>query len=161
MTPPAESTGPRATGPRRPRGRPPKKMTDHAKAYLASAVASGEAKKDIAEVLHVRAETISRAMKDPEVQEMVAQFRRQHRLQNLEGAVGVVQKVWGRIGESLDAADPKTFDLYTRGALNMERIAASASGELKPGPAVTIVNQQANLQAEGQELIAALLAGRK
>lgn len=152
--------GPPVKGPRR-RGRPPKKMTDQVKTYVASAVASGEAKKDIAEVLHVRPETISRAMKDPEVQGMIAEFRRRHRLQNLEGAAGVVAKVWGRISGSLDAADPKEFDLYTRGALNMERIAASASGELKPGPAVTIVNQQANLQAEGQELIAALLAGMR
>lgn len=137
------------------------KMTEHAKAYMASAIASGERKKDIAADLKVNPATISRTLKDPEVAEMVQQFRKQHRLMNLSGAQRVTEKAWNRVDASLDSDDPKAFDLYTRGLQSMERIAASASGELKPAPAAVIYNQQANLAAEGQELLQALLAAKE
>lgn len=142
---------------------PPKRarrapLTEYDKAYLAAGVASGEKKADLAARLNCAAATISRTLKEPEVERMVKQFRAAHRVQNVEGAQRVVAKVWDRIDEQSEVAgDPKSLDLYTRAALNMERIAASASGELKPVTQVNITQQTANVVAEGQELIAALM----
>ncbi len=87
-------------------------------------------------------------LKRPDVQNLMVKFREQHRLQTLEKTADMTPRIFRRMGHAIDDADPTAVgqvkDLV-KSVLDLERVAASASGELKP--ATTTIQVQ-NLLAQ-------------
>ncbi len=89
-------------------------------------------------------------LKRPDVQSLMTKFREQHRLQTLEKAADMTPRIFRRMGHAIDDTNPAAVgqvkDLV-KSVLDLERVAASASGELKP--ATTTIQVQ-NLLAQQQ-----------
>ena len=87
-------------------------------------------------------------LKRPDVQTLMTTFREQHRLQTLERTAEMTPRLFRRMGHAVDDPDPEAVaqvkDLV-KSVLDLERVAASASGELKP--ATTTIQVQ-NLLAQ-------------
>lgn len=93
-------------------------------------------------------------LKRPDVQSLMTKFREQHRLQTLEKTADMTPRLFRRMGHAIDDQDPAAVgqvkDLV-KSVLDLERVAASASGELKPAGTTTITVQNQLLQQNGTE----------
>ncbi len=87
-------------------------------------------------------------LKRPDVQSLMTKFREQHRLQTLQKTADMTPRIFRRMGHAINDPHPgavtEVKDLV-KSVLDLERVAASASGELKP--ATTTIQVQ-NLLAQ-------------
>lgn len=107
--------------------------------------------KDIAEIaagLEFSYQRARQLLKRPDVQTLMTKFREQHRLQTLEQTADMTPRIFRRMGHAIDDISPEAVgqvkDLV-KSVLDLERVAASASGELKPS---TTTIQVQNLLAQ-------------
>jgi hypothetical protein len=107
--------------------------------------------KDIAQIaagLEFSYRRARQLLKRPDVQTLMTTFREQHRLQTLEQTADMTPRIFRRMGHAIDDTGPESVaqvkDLV-KSVLDLERVAASASGELKP--ATTTIQVQ-NLLAQ-------------
>jgi hypothetical protein len=119
--------------------------------FAALARARGEDIQTIAKMLEFSYDRARRLLGRADVVAMLTKFRELHRVQTVERAADMTPRLFRRMERAVeDEMDPeavaKVKDLTTS-VLNMERTAASASGETKAGP-TTI--QVANILAQQQ-----------
>lgn len=104
-------------------------------------VASGQTYAQVAKVLHCSVRSVRRMLAPPEVKQAVVTLRTALRVKALEGAQAIIPaaQVWLReVVEGRTSA--KDADALSRALLNLEKVAASASGENRPQaqPPVTV-----------------------
>lgn len=110
------------------------------RAQIATLRAAEMSIEEIARTLGRHSTEIARYLKREDVQSMIDDYRRMIRAQALAHCQQIQRRGWELVGQTLDDGDPKGFDAATRGMANIERIAQSASGELKPQATVQIAN---------------------
>ena len=94
--------------------------------------AQGVSDQQIATLYGVSPQTIARHLKSPQAQEKLAMWREVIRTALLRGiAEGGVTQGLAVLKKAADDNDSKGFDAAARGLMNMEKTAASASGETK------------------------------
>lgn len=96
---------------------------------LAQAV-TGTRPAAIARVVGLSRNRVDRLLVEPAVQGFIARAREALKVKTLAHAETLVDGSYERITQALTDGDYKAFDAYTRGSHALERIAASASGEV-------------------------------
>ncbi len=134
---------------RRGRVRPGTRREMPGDARLAAQLrARGEDVKEIAHTLDFSYRRALQLLKRQDVQALIHTFRQQHKVQTVERATDMTPRIFRRMGQTIDDPSPEAVgqvkDL-AKTVLDLERVAASASGELKTG-STTI--QVANLMAQ-------------
>ena len=112
--------------------------------------ARGEKVEAVADALQFSYDRAKRLLKRPDVAKMIPAFRERHRVQTLGRTSEITPQVFDRMETALGNPDPSAVgqvkDL-AKTVLDLERVAASASGELKPA-STTI--QMANILTQQQ-----------
>ncbi len=75
---------------------------------------------------------MQRMLEDPLVKQAVADLRRAIRVKALEGVQVLTPAIYQRLAATVDHGAAKDIDALSRAALNLEKTAASASGENRP-----------------------------
>lgn len=106
---------------------------------------------EIATALEFSYQRARHLLKRVDVQQLITKFREVHRVQTVERAADMTPRVFRRMEQAINDTDPEAVaqvkDL-AKTVLDLERVAASASGELKPA-STTIQIQNQMLQQNG------------
>ena len=146
-----QSAGQKARWKRR-RKRP---VDDLEKDKIAVMSAAGLRDKEIGRAILLDEHTVAKYRReDPQVKAHIEVYRTMFRTEALAKAQAIQTKAWTKIDDSLEAGNAKDFDAFTRGLHAMEKISASASGELRPAQTqVAIINQATLSSDEREELL--------
>lgn len=102
-------------------------------AKAAELVASGQTYSQVAKTLHISVRSVQRILSDPLVKQALAQLRLGLRAHALAGAQAIVPAAQAWLREVVEGkTSAKDADALSRALLNLEKVAASASGENKP-----------------------------
>lgn len=92
--------------------------------------ASGQTHAQVAKVLHCSVSSVKRMLSDPLVKQALADLRAALRVQALAGAQAIVSDAQKWLAEVVKGkTSAKDADALSRALLNLEKVAASASGE--------------------------------
>ena len=133
-------------------------LTPAEEEQIAKMAAVGVGIRDIATRLRRSRDAVGAVLATPEVQEFMRQCREATRTITLAGVHETQTKAMDWLGEVVESRDPRAFDAVSRGVLNLEKTAASASGEARAQVQVAVLNQQQESD-EVRDLIRALAQG--
>ena len=122
--------------------------------HVARLAAAGESKAGISRATLMSTKLVDDILARPDISVYVTTVRDAIRSTTLEHIQNLQGKVWARVADSVDLADSKEFGAWMEGTAQMEKIAASASGEARPQVAVT--NQTLNVDADLGDLLGKL-----
>jgi hypothetical protein len=92
--------------------------------------ASGQTHAQVAKVLHCSISSVKRMLSDPLVKQALTDLRLALRVQALQGAQAIVPAAQAWLAEVVKGkTSAKDADALSRALLNLEKVAASASGE--------------------------------
>jgi hypothetical protein len=111
-------------------------------AKIVAAVASGLTYRQTASALGVSKSSIERVMKKQHNRELLLSIRADIRAITIEHIEHIQPKLLDRLEQEVETGNPRDIDAVSRAVLNMEKIAASASGEQRrqePGKTEVVV----------------------
>ena len=111
---------------------PTKPISALEQTQIAAMSATGVSIRKMAAALKTDHRRVRAILDMPSVGAMRADFREMVKVQALHGIQKTQEDVWRQVGEAAKSGDAKEFRDWTSGALNLEKIAYSASGEAKP-----------------------------
>ena len=120
--------------------------------------ATGMSPRVIAKALGTHYTRVRAILALPSVQSMMLDFRQITKLQALHGIQQSQHVVWDQVGRAAKGGDAGEFRDWTAGALNLEKIAYSASGEGRPMPVTQnlAIFHQGSASEEAKALVQAL-----
>jgi hypothetical protein len=128
--------------------------------------ASGHTQSAIAKALGISVRSVQRILADPLAKQALADLRLVLRVQALQGAQAIVPDTQTWLAEVVKAkTSAKDADALSRALLNLEKVAASASGEnrpqAQPGQQVNVVVTPGWVKAPGQAQATVMQAAPK
>lgn len=105
----------------------------------------------IGRALDLAQRTVKEILARPGVQDLVRRAREEYKARALANAVSIQQKVWDRASDAIDAAEAKDARYWVQTARDIEGIAASASGEMRPQVAIQV--NQTTVDADFAEAV--------
>ncbi len=108
--------------------------------------------------LKLSRDRVNKIMGQADTAGLVDDFRKIVRAHALSQSLDIAVKGMAWVNETIDAREPKAFDLVTRGLSNMEKVWSSASGETRPqGVQVAVINQTGDASVEIARLVEMLV----
>ena len=148
---------------KRKRGRPPgstnkqKRVTPLVEQHVAAMIAAGTSQHQISAALKVPRSAIATIAAKPTTQELVVALRETIRNSTLYGLQAATEGAYDFLAGTIQSRDAKSFQLVANGLANMERTAASASGESRRVDATLTGQLDTNVTAEAKAILAAFL----
>ena len=127
-------------------------------AQVAAMTATGMSPLAIKKALETSYKRVKAILTLPSTQSMILDFRQITKVQALQGIQQAQADVWKNVGRAAKGGDAGQFRDWTAGALNLEKIAYSTSGEAKP-PQIhqnLAIFHQGNVSEEAKALVQAL-----
>lgn len=148
---------------KRKRGRPPgstnkqKRVTPLVEQHVAAMLAGGTSQHQISAALKIPRGAIATIAAKPTTQELVVALRETIRNSTLYGLQAATEGAYDFLAGTIQSRDAKSFQLVANGLANMERTAASASGESRRVDATLTGQLDTNVTAEAKAILAAFL----
>ena len=105
--------------------------------------------KEVATALEFSYQRARALVNRPDVQKLLSTFREAHRVQTMERTADMTPRIFRRMGHAVDRTDDESVGLVkdlAKTVLDLERVAASVSGELKPSTTTIQIQNQMNQQ---------------
>ena len=125
--------------------------------HIATMLASGTPQHRIAAAMQMDRRAVATITAKPATQELVVALRETIRNSTLYGLQAATDSAYKFLSDTVSARDAKGFQLVANGLANMERTAASASGESRRVDANLSGHVDTNITAEAKALLATFL----
>ena len=163
LTPPTTGSSLPTEGLKRKRGRPPgstnkqKRVTPLVEQHVAAMIAAGTSQRQVSTALKLPRDAVATIAAKPTTQELVVALRETIRNSTLYGLQAATEGAYDFLAGTIQSRDAKSFQLVANGLANMERTAASASGESRRVDATLTGQLDTNVTAEAKAILAAFL----